>query len=213
MDEKEYSYFYKWKSMKGTFRTGDMLFVENIYIDKLEKGDVIVFKGQYSFGSFKNLVHRIISISKKGLITRGDNNFYFDAKKVSWDNLVGRVTHLERNGKQLPVKNGKPGIRRANMLNLKLHIKKTIWRFCKLPYTSLKKKDIISLIWKPDIKKIHINTTDSELIKYIHKNRTVGQVWIRQEHTKIKKPYDLVIRCKQPITKTIRQVKQLKQNG
>ena len=195
MTEKVNSYYYKGKSMIGTFRTGDRLVLETITIDKLNEGDVIVFKGLDPNESDKDLVHRVISISKKRLITRGDNNFYVDTVNVSRENLIGRVTHLERKGKQIRVQNGKSGIRRANMLNLKLHIKKTIWGFVKFTYTSLKKKDIVSLIWKPHIKKIRIDTPDGELIKYIHRNRTVGQVWTRQKRSKIKKPYDLVIKC------------------
>ena len=92
MTEKVNSYYYKGKSMIGTFRTGDRLVLETITIDKLNEGDVIVFKGLDPNESDRDLVHRVISISKKGLTTRGDNNFYVDTVNVSRENLVGRVT-------------------------------------------------------------------------------------------------------------------------
>ena len=159
--------------MKGTFRTGDRLVVEKVSVSELHKGDVIVFKGLDSNGSEKDLVHRVISISKKGLVTRGDNNFYNDTILVSPDNLVGRVTHLERNGEKRQIKNGESGLRRAGFLNVKLHLKKTIWNICEKPYRMLKKSGMVSIFWKPKIKKIHINTPNGELIKYIHGKRTV----------------------------------------
>lgn len=195
MQSNNHSRFYSGRSMKGTFLNGDRLVLEQVSINELNKGDVIVFKGLNFYGSEKDLVHRIVSISDKGVVTKGDNNFYNDTNLVSQDNFVGRVTHIRRKWQKIQVKNGKSGLRRAEILHTKLYIKKTIWEICRFPYNKLKKSELIPKIWKPNIKKIYIKTPEGELIKYIHGKRTVGRVWTKERRYKFKKPYDLVIKC------------------
>ena len=194
MLQNDHIRIYWGRSMEGTFHTGDRLILEPVSINELKKGDVIVFK-RLDFGDTKkDLVHRVITISEKGVITKGDNNLYKDTMLVTSNNLVGRVTHIERGENQLKVQNGLSGLRRARFLHLRLPIKKIIWGICRVPYRSLKKSGLVSKIWRPDIKKIHIKTAEGDSIKYIHRKRTVAQIWPELGCSRCKKPYDLVIK-------------------
>jgi len=180
--------------MKGTLRIGDQLIFERETINKIKKGDVIIFKGANNRGEKKELVHRVISISEFGLITRGDNNFYKDKNPVSGDTLIGRVTHLDRNGHKIRVRGGMAGFRRAKFLQLRLPIKKMIWVVCKVPYKILRKSDLVPKIWQPEIKKIVLKTQDGVMVKFFLSSQTVALFWPEEGRFYCKKPYDLVIK-------------------
>jgi len=193
MDKKD-TRFYRGKSMKASFQPGDRLYIEQVLINKLNRGDVIIFQGTDHDGEKKELVHRVISIHKDGLYTRGDNNRQNDDILVTQKNLKGIVTHFERNGKKKPVKGGFQGMIRAKIRYLTLLIKSLIRVIFRMPYRALKKSGLVPKIWKPEIKKIFIKTPDEEIIKYIHGSHTVAQLWPKKKKFLCKKPYDLIIK-------------------
>ncbi len=179
--------------MLGTFRIGDLLILELVPIIELCKGDVIVFRESDSEDHKNELVHRIISISKENIVTRGDNNLRKDKILITEKNLLGKVVKIERGNKTLNVRNGWSGLVVGKAHHLKLSIKKMIWGTIRLPYNKLKKSNITSKVWKPKILKTTIQTSEGELVKYIHNNKTVGYLWTETGKSKIKKPYDLII--------------------
>jgi signal peptidase I len=188
------AYFYRGTSMTQTFKKGDYLFFKNISITALYCGDVIVFNCQNSEENKKQCVHRIIGKSNKNLITRGDNNPKNDEDPVIEENLVGKVTHYERNGKIYKVWNGQLGLMRTRVLHGRLHVLKAAKYFLRKPYRMLKKTGIIYKLWRPEIEKIYFETPEGPLIKYIHKSRTVANYWIDSNLWWFRRPYDFVIR-------------------
>ncbi len=192
--DKEDTRFYRGKSMKASFRVGDRLHIKPVLIDKLKKGDVIIFQGTDHNGEEKELVHRVVSICEHGMITRGDNNRQNDDILVTQKNFKGIVTHFERNGKKKPVKGGFQGMIKAEIRYLTLSIKRLIRIIFRMPYRVLKKSGFVPKIWKPDIKKIYVKTPDEEIIKYIHGSHTVAQMWPKKKKFLCKKPYDLIIK-------------------
>jgi signal peptidase I len=86
MPDKNYIRFYRGNSMKGIFRLGDCLFVESVSIDEIRLGDIVVYRGLNGQGEERELVHRVIGKSSKGLITRGDNNPSVDDTPVTSNN-------------------------------------------------------------------------------------------------------------------------------
>ena len=193
MDKKN-TRFYRGKSMKASFQPGDRLYIEPVLIEKLKRGDVIIFQGTDHNGEEKELVHRVVSIYKDGLYTRGDNNTQNDDILVTQKNFKGIVTHFERNGKKKPVKRGFQGMIKAKIHYLTLFFKRLIRIIFRKPYRALKKSRIVPKIWKPEIKKIFIKTPDEEIIKYIHGSHTVAQLWPKKKKFLCKKPYDLIIK-------------------
>lgn len=191
---KKNKLFYSGRSMKGSFRVGDRLYIEPVLINKLKRGDVIIFQDISQNGEEKELVHRVVSIYKDGLVTRGDNNRQNDDILVTQKNFKGIVTHFERNGKKKPVKSGFKGMIKAKIRYLTLSIKRLIRVIFRMPYRALKKSGLVPKIWKPEIKKIFIKTPDEEIIKYIHGSHTVAQMWPKKRKFLCKKPYDLIIK-------------------
>ncbi len=60
-------------SMLPTLEGGDLVVIQNVPIDQVHVGDIIVYNGLCSTGG-ESVVHRVIEITSGGLITKGDNN-------------------------------------------------------------------------------------------------------------------------------------------
>ncbi len=60
-------------SMLPTLEGGDLVVIQNVPVDQVHVGDIIVYSGLCSAGG-ESVVHRVIQISSGGLITKGDNN-------------------------------------------------------------------------------------------------------------------------------------------
>ena len=125
------------------------------------------------------LVHRIVKLIKKDFITRGDNNPKNDEEPVTEENLIGKVTHYERNGKIHKVWNGRLGMMRARVLHGRLHIIRCAKFLLRKPYRLIKKSGIVAKLWQPEIETIYFETQDGPLVKYIHKGRTVASCWTK----------------------------------
>jgi hypothetical protein len=194
MPDEEGSRFYRGKSMAGTFRAGDCLTVVPVPLAELQAGDVVVYRGPNGQGEQNELVHRIVAASSEGLVARGDNNPCPDSALVTADNLVGRVTHVERKGRMRPVRGGRWGLGRARLL----HALALAWRWFKRlggrPYRWLRASGLVPRVWHPVFQKIRLATEGGPLVKYVCAGRTVARWWPATGRFECRKPYDLVLR-------------------
>jgi hypothetical protein len=87
--------------MKPTLLPGDNIITEEISIDKLCYGDVIVYDNPENIRL--NIIHRIIGCDSEGLITRGDNNSMIDPYRVRAEHRPLKVVAFERNSQRLPI--------------------------------------------------------------------------------------------------------------
>ncbi len=60
-------------SMLPTLEGGDLVVIQNVPIDQIQVGDIIVYSGLCSTMG-ESVVHRVTNITSTGLITKGDNN-------------------------------------------------------------------------------------------------------------------------------------------
>ena len=60
-------------SMLPTLEGGDLVVIQNVPLDQIHKGDIIVYNSLCSTGG-ESVVHRVINVTGSGLITKGDNN-------------------------------------------------------------------------------------------------------------------------------------------
>ncbi len=190
---KHDAHFYFGHSMDGTFRKHDRIQVEKTRIIKIRIGDIAIFKNLLETGKEVYYVHRVVAFMEKNIITRGDNNPRNDEEPVTEENLIGKVTHYERNGKIHKVWNGRLGMVRARVLHGRLHVIRAIKFFLRKPYRLLKKTGIVSKLWRPEIETIYFETQDGPLVKYIHKGRTVASCWTDTNRWWFRRPYDFVI--------------------
>ncbi len=182
--------------MTGTFKNGAYLHIQRAFVSDLRCGDVVVIKNQKPGSKENQYVHRIVHNTSLNIISRGDNNQVNDDQHVLVENLIGRVTHYERNGKIHKVWNGRLGMLRARVLHGRLHALRALKFFLRKPYRLIKKTDIVAKLWRPDIETIYFETQDGPLVKYVHNGRTVASCWMEGNRWWFKRPYDFVIRPK-----------------
>lgn len=82
-------------SMEPTLKIGDIIVI-NTKEKKYKKGDIVTFKD--TDGTF--VTHRILSIHKKEMVTKGDNNNTQD-KPASVDQLVGKYVFRIKKGQKI----------------------------------------------------------------------------------------------------------------
>jgi signal peptidase I len=88
-------------SMYPTVRVHDIVHVSKCSFDDIRTGDVIVFINREEN---KKIVHRVIKKAGKILATKGDNNFYDDMVPVRPEDIIGRVTDIERRGRKIRIR-------------------------------------------------------------------------------------------------------------
>ena len=90
------------RSMQPFIRTDDILLVEPKDTAKFNIGDILFYR--HSLGFY--IAHRLIKKSDSGdMLTRGDNLYYYD-QPVSIEQLMGRVTQIDRGNKRLTLTGG-----------------------------------------------------------------------------------------------------------
>lgn len=82
-------------SMEPEIMTGDLIFFRNYDFDKIREGDVIVFIAGNGFDEDvrgKNIVHKVVTVTPDGLVTKGVHYSNADADLVTADNFLGLCT-------------------------------------------------------------------------------------------------------------------------
>jgi hypothetical protein len=175
--------------MVGTFRAGDLLIIVPVSWDALAPGDVIAFRRAGPGKTDVLLCHRVVARTEAGLVTRGDAQAVPDPGPVPSQDLVGRVALVRRDGRDLPVVGGLPGRAWAALLDLR----RRLLPLARSPYRWLRASRLLNALWHPRIVEVHLAVGDEPLVKYLHRGRTVAQLWPRQDRFWCRKPYDLVI--------------------
>lgn len=188
---------YKGRSMEGLFRFGDRLIIEYVPLTDIHPGDVVIYRALNQEGNENELVHRVMRILPEGLAVRGDNNPYEDRTLVTVKNLVGRVTLVERGGKEITVQNGWRGFMYACISHGYRGLWVLAWGMIRLPghmfYCRLRDSGLIVHLWRPSIEKIRLLTERGQIVKYVCRNRTVACYWSENGRFECRKPYDLVL--------------------
>jgi len=186
-------FIYRGRSMIPTFRPGQLLYVRPDVQD-ISPGDMVVFAGS---SNNNYVVHRVVSISSSGLITRGDNNSRFDPQPVESTRLIGRVEMVEDKGNVKPVPGGRLRLWRARVRWGALRVKRWLRIALKAPYNLLRNSRIIRLAlnrcFSHKLKVIRLETPEGPLFKTIYKGRTIAHWWPQLNRFVCRKPYDLFI--------------------
>ncbi len=184
---------YRGCSMEGTFCVGDGLTVESVSLAELHLGDVVIYRTLNGQGETVELVHRIVGVVPGGLVAQGDSNPCPDPGLVTAENLVGRVTHVERGGRTRSVSGGWLGLLRVRFLHAWHPLCELARRIGRRPYRWLRRSGLVSRLWRPAVTVVSLSAEDGPLVKYICGGRTVARWWPTRDHFECRKPYDLVI--------------------
>jgi signal peptidase I len=106
-------------SMKPTFKAGDGMMVLPYGRRKIRPGDVIVFRHPEKGN---HVVHRVVRVDSKGIMTCGDNSILDDSWILSPENVIGRVVSVKRAGRNLRIRGGRIGGAVASMLRFRKRI-------------------------------------------------------------------------------------------
>jgi hypothetical protein len=93
-------------SMSPTLRAGDFLHVSAMRAEQIRLGDVAVF---IVAARSQVVVHRIVSRTDAGFMTRGDNNAFPDSHLLPPGDVIGRVFMAENRGKARRIRGGLQG--------------------------------------------------------------------------------------------------------
>ena len=94
-------------SMMPFIHSGDKVCVAPIEKNEIRMGDVLAFV----FGEDCHmLIHRVLKLSNEGFLCKGDNQSQNGDGWISYEDVIGKVTEIRRNGKV--VKLGLGGERR-----------------------------------------------------------------------------------------------------
>lgn len=188
--------FYRGSSMQGTLKPGDKLTCEKAPYDQIKKGDLIIFSRN---AGEKNdfIVHRVVVITPKGLVTRGDNCLASDQDLLIEKNIFGRVIQYDRQGKSHRAQNGRMGAFRAGLLRCRIRAIKLTGFFLRKPCLTVKKSGLIAKIWHPEIDVFQFETPAGPLVKYVRKGRTVAVCWTGKKRQWQRRPYSFVLNPEQ----------------
>lgn len=186
------NFFYRGRSMRGTFRNGDYLNVSPVRINNIKIGDIVVFESDFNGKQKKKLiVHRVISIIGNEITTRGDYNLFNDRDTLNADYFLGKVLSCERKGEKIEIANGFKGRLRAKRIRLELLIKKRMFSLINPIYSLIKKTKVVPKFWKPNLKTIILDSKNGQKIKYTHHGKTV--IVLEGKNIIFKRrPYDLL---------------------
>jgi signal peptidase I len=186
-------FIYNGASMVPLFKPGDMLCVKPSSFFDVHLGDIVVFYLKDKANDPSCGVHRVISVTRNGLITQGDNNASLDSQKVTKKNLIGLVTSFERQGRLYPIRGGAWGLFHVRVIHARKFTLRLIRRLTWRLYRQVRQSGLVARVWRPAISRIHLMTDKGPLVKYCHGTKTVAHWWPEQKHFVVVTPFDLVI--------------------
>ncbi|MCH6570804.1 MAG: signal peptidase I [Acidobacteria bacterium] len=109
-------------SMSPSIKKGELLIVKPIALEEAEIGEIVAFRRDESQSVLTT--HRVIQKGKESgqryIITKGDRNPYRDFPLLSSQELLGKVTGIERNGQVISLESPFYRIRGYLMARLSL---------------------------------------------------------------------------------------------
>jgi len=87
-------------SMQPTLKEGDLVFIKGINQEKvkegIKEGQILVYHNDLGF-----IVHRVVSIDKDNLVTKGDANLVID-KPIDYKQVIGTVVSINNQPVRIP---------------------------------------------------------------------------------------------------------------
>ena len=90
-------------SMRPILQIGDVIIAEVVNTGVIKPGDIIVIRRADDF-----LTHRVISITKDGWFTKGDNNSIMDPM-ITTESLIGLVKEVYKNDQKIVLESTRLG--------------------------------------------------------------------------------------------------------
>jgi hypothetical protein len=129
--------------MLPTMRTLDQVYVTSD--NRFRPGDVILFTDP---GSGRKIAHRVLSVKKDRVVTRGDNNRFPDSSVIGPEKVMGRVISVRRNRRSIKVRGGLAGLAMIVPHRIWLFVRRSTAALAVIPYHAISRSGICR-IWLP----------------------------------------------------------------
>lgn len=184
--------FYAGTSMAPALKAGDVIKVTPYSNRKIRCGDVIVF---FVREREKNIIHRVVSIDKQGIKTKGDNSKFIDTWVLSHDNIIGQAIAAQRGNKYILLYGGLRGRWLAIQTRLFCLFKLRIFSLFSPIYHWLAQSDIFKqlLSLQEKIKVISFKRPKGDELQLLFGHRVIGRYLPQEKNWRIKRPLRLFI--------------------
>lgn len=159
---------YQGSSMSSIFQDMDVLYY--ILNKKIRAGNVVVIKIPESE---RKVIHRVISVGKKGIRTMGDCNPYPDNWLLSPDHILGSVAYGYRGRRRFLVPGGPAGLAKMYQVRLKRLIIKTAYPVLSSLYHSFHMSSLVILLLRP--RRVAFKRPDGTELHLLARGRVIGR--------------------------------------
>ena len=183
---------YEGSSMKPFLKTSDILYLSCYKGDDMKCGDVIAFRPP---DSSDIIIHRIISISDRGIRTRGDNNNHADYWNLNADHIIGRVVQTKRANCLRTVPGGLHGYSCALVVRFICSTGSMISYFLRPLYHRLVKLELFRR-WLPARMRLQVlsfTRRDGMEFQLLMAGRVIGRLLPDRKQWTIQRPFRLFV--------------------
>lgn len=183
---------YTGSSMSPALKALDTIHVSLCEGKQIRRGDVIVFSPP---GSNNMVVHRVVSISDQGLMTRGDNNNEIDPWSLSPDRIIGYVVQSQRKNRLLTIYGGTRGLLYASAVRFLRNIDSIISSFLNPAYHRLSQTGLFRQ-WLPDgmhMRILSFNHSDGMEFQLLMAGHVIGRLLPGKNEWFIRRPFRLFV--------------------
>jgi signal peptidase len=181
---------YLGSSMYPTLRVGDGMKIVPYSTGKIQAGDVVVFR---SSDGEKNIVHRVISLSSSGIITRGDNNPEPDTVPLTPDDIMGRVVSVNRGYKTVIIHGGTRGEMRGRLLHLFKIVRSKTYDLIRPFYYRLLRSDVFKNMLSRHVRILCFKRPEGTEKQLLIGSRVIGRHRAGWTRWQIRRPFRLFI--------------------
>jgi len=178
--------------MKPILRDGDGLTVKPYGCGKRRVGDIVVFKDPESN---QKIIHRIVSIRKKGIRTRGDHSAMVDPWILEPGEIIGKVVFAWRENRRIRVWNGLAGQIHSLACSFCRKMDNLASPLLHPSYRWLSRKGLVRRLMAGNsrIRILPLQRPNGVEYQLLFKNRLIGRRPPGAPNWEIKRPYRLLI--------------------
>jgi hypothetical protein len=184
--------YYVGPSMTPTMKAGDLLLVVPYRDRSIRIGDVIVFKPR---GKCETITHRVVSVGPSGVRTRGDHNNQIDPWLLARDEIIGRVTHVQRGPRERPLPGSSAGRVYAAVLRLRSRGAGPLVALLRPLYRGLARTGVVQrvLFSRVSLQRVTFARPGGAAVKLLLGNREIGRLLPGNRGWLIRPPYRLLV--------------------
>jgi signal peptidase I len=179
-------------SMNPILRDGDGLIVKPYGFGKRRVGDVVVF---HHPEDDQIVIHRIVSVGKDTICTRGDHNTQLDPWILEPGEIIGKVVSAWRGNRKVRVINGLAGHIHTLAFRTCIKMDKLVSSFLHPSYRWLSRKRLVRRLMGGNsrIRILSLQRPHGVEYQLLFRNRPIGRRRPGSSTWEIKRPYRLLI--------------------